>query len=96
MHFQNIEFQFTFYIYLVYILDVLSNILKDFFYDKILELIKNNKIILILIFLLMVIIEIFNYFQISYLILDRFSFMYENYQVIERFFIDKEEKKNEK
>ena len=96
LHFQNIEFQFTYYIYLVYILDALSNILEDFFYDKILELIKNNKIILILIFLLMVIIEIFNYFQISYLILDRFSFMYENYQVIERFFIDKEEKKNEK
>jgi len=95
-HFQNIDFQFTFYLYLVYILDILSNILKDIFYDKIIELIKNNKFILIIIFILMVFIEISNYFQISYLILSKFSFMYENYLVIERFFIDKGENKNEK
>ena len=44
----------------------------------------------------MVFIEMSNYFQISYLILSKFSFMYENYQVIERFFIDKGENKNEK
>ena len=81
---------------MVYILDILSNILKEIFYNKIIELIKNNKFILIIIFLLMVFIEISNYFQISYLILNRFSFMYENYQVIERFFIDKGENKNEK
>jgi hypothetical protein len=94
--FHSKSFQLNNFKYIVYGLDTIYFIQEEFLYPAINEAFDNLNAFLIMIFIFMVVYEIIYYYQTNILILNKLIQTINNYIIIEKFFIIKEEKSSKK
>ena len=89
------EIQTINYYYIIACINTMNYILNNYFKPDFLSKINYLTNLLIIIFIIMLFVEILNYYQTTYLLLKKLSKSYNNYEIIEKFFCE-QEKKNKK
>ena len=90
--YHSYSFQINSFKYIVYGLDTLYLIQEDYFFPDLFNSFNNLNVFLIFIFIFLVVYEIFYYYQTNIFILNKLNQSINNYHILEKFFVIKEEK----
>jgi hypothetical protein len=93
-YYHHKEIQNINYYFIISCINTMNYISNTYFIPDFLSKINYLTYFLILIYILMLFVEILNYYQTNYLLLKKLTKSYNNYEIIEKFFI--EQKKNNK
>ena len=94
--FHSENLQFINLIIIIFAMDNLMKIYRDYFLSDFFWNLTKLEEYLIILFVAMVVIEIVNYFQSKYFIIEKKSNEINNYYILEKFLVIKEEEKKEK
>ena len=94
--FHSENLQFINLIIIIFAMDNLMEIYNNYFLSDFFNNLKKLEEYLIILFITMVVIEIVNYFQSKYFIIEKKSNEINNYYILEKFLVIKEDEKKEK